>query len=183
MVHVLFNATGAVSGRVYQSVTSGRGWVAMDGKNMHREHTDRHTLSRQCESGLLLALVECDFVPVRFAHRHHAADRQVIMLLVMASVMSRARNRLRTLPKLLGKISAPLNSSLPHHLARGLVVAQAAEGRLAQHAVVRPFGETHLRDELRLDPGAMREFRLGEGGAPSAPLCRELGKGTFGPPP
>src|SRR4051812_29875262 len=49
-------------------------------------------------------------------------------------------------------------STLADHLARGLVVAQAEEARVAQAAGARPLGEAGLRDELRLDPRDPRFF-------------------------
>ena len=55
-----------------------------------------------------------------------------------------------------GRPGSSSRSSLPHHLARGLVVAQAEEARMAQPAVAGPLGEADLRDQLGLDPGARR---------------------------
>src|SRR4051794_41877233 len=43
-------------------------------------------------------------------------------------------------------------SALAHDRARGLVVAQAEEARMAQPPGAGPLGEADLGDELRLDP-------------------------------
>ena len=45
-----------------------------------------------------------------------------------------------------------LHGRLPHNLPGILVLAQALEGGLPDHAVMRPPAELDLGDELRLDP-------------------------------
>src|SRR3954447_21038548 len=66
-------------------------------------------------------------------------------------------------------------SALAHDRARGLVVAQAEEARMAQPPGAGPLGEADLGDELRLDPrhvalpdragGGAQRGRAGHGGA------------------
>ena len=50
------------------------------------------------------------------------------------------------------RTSGSIAAALALHLVGLLVVAESLVDRRAQPAVVRPLRETHLGDELRLDP-------------------------------
>jgi hypothetical protein len=72
-----------------------------------------------------------------------------------------------------------LGRLLPSHLPRGLVVAQALEGRRPQMVVVRPLRELDLAHEARLDPGHvalahLRHLRHHRQGRRLAPQRLEL---------
>src|SRR5207253_750445 len=52
-----------------------------------------------------------------------------------------------------------------HHFFRRLVTPEPEEDRMPQHAIVGPLGESHLRDELRFDPGDFAHFAGRHAGA------------------
>ena len=49
-------------------------------------------------------------------------------------------------------VNGLLISLLSHNLARWLVVANSEKSRVAEFAVLGPFNETYLDDELGTDP-------------------------------
>src|SRR4051794_41978181 len=93
------------------------------------------------------------------------------------------RRRLRTTDRPGGRNSS--RSALAHDGARGLVVAQAEEARMAQAPGAGPLGEADLGDELGLDPGHVAladRAGVGERRVVAAPRARGGGGGARGAP-